>query len=67
MTSENSQNKSQLVQQGTQSTLTDSDIDELISFFQLLDEWDLQHKSKSAIEKPTALEHHPEDAVHLRR
>jgi hypothetical protein len=32
-------------------TLTDADIEELISFFQLLDEWDREARSKSLSEE----------------
>jgi hypothetical protein len=45
----NKQNESQPVRQRNdhrpQRTLTDSDIEELISFFQLLDEWDREAKA----------------------
>jgi hypothetical protein len=49
MASKNSQTKSQPVQQNNHSdgdvaTLSDNDIDELVRFFQLLAEWDRQHK-----------------------
>jgi hypothetical protein len=50
MASENSQTKSQPVQQnihpgGVVATLSDRDIEELVRFFQLIDEWDRQVKS----------------------
>jgi hypothetical protein len=36
-----------------QSSLTDRDIEELIRFFQLLHEWDLEHKSECPVQEPT--------------
>jgi hypothetical protein len=54
MTSDN-QTESQPVQQNNDPephrTLTDADIEELISFFQLLDEWDREARSKSLSEE----------------
>lgn len=54
MASENSQTKSQAVQQNKESdgalpSLSDSDIEELIRFFQLLDDWDREARSKQPI------------------
>jgi hypothetical protein len=40
---------------------------QLIRFSQLLAEWEREAKSENAIEKARALEHHQQDALHLRR
>jgi hypothetical protein len=58
MARENSQNDSQPIHRnndpdGTLPRLSDSDIQELVLFFQLLDEWDRQQKSE-VLEKEKA-------------
>jgi hypothetical protein len=55
MAYENSQTKSQPVQQNdepdcTQPNLSESDIGELVRFFQLLEKWDRQYRLKVAQE-----------------
>lgn len=43
---------------GVQRSLTDTDIEELIRFFELLDEWDRQATSNRAVGEPPTSEHH---------
>jgi hypothetical protein len=42
---------------GPLPSLSDSDIDELIRAFQLLDEWDREAHRKRPVEEPTTLDH----------
>lgn len=53
MASENSQAKVQPEQQNNlpaaQRSLSDSDIEELVRFFQMLDEWDRQDTAKRSV------------------